>query len=511
MKKVKVIIFICLIISFIVVLFYGVFGTNLSSLTLKEIKENRTLKTDLISNLKINNISAIYDKDNNIFYYMISDRYEDEIKILNIDLENDFKYKIIGETLNIIRVDYKKTFEVIIYNDKFYFETKIKLTNLPIINIESKENILEETESVFNYINVEQSQKLFSNNSKIHVRGNTSKNFDKKSYKINMYDKNYNNEKEVNISDFYYGNSFVLDALYRDPSKIRNLLSTELWNDISNDFSNIKIYSEFVELFINNEYKGLYLLTEPINRRKLNLNKSTDKDTSVVIKVQQWNDINSKLDFSNIIEDAYLGYELKYPNKKELYKKSWDKVLSQVSQYYDNKVDSSYQTISSVFNIENYIDMIIFNAFINNSDNNIDKNNYFYINSLNDNEIFIQPWDMEYTFGTRYKGTAERNLLKNMEDYNQIYTGFYHGNSPEINKLLIERYLELRKNILTKEYFDSLLNKYLNELNKGAALRDSKLWYEYDLEKEIEEIRTWIYNRIEYFDKYVESLENEKF
>ena len=113
MKKVKVIIFICLIISFIVVIFYGVFGTNLSSLTLKEIKENRTLKTDLIANLKINNISAIYDKDNNIFYYMISDRYEDEIKILNIDLENDFKYKIIGETLNIIRVDYKKTFEVI--------------------------------------------------------------------------------------------------------------------------------------------------------------------------------------------------------------------------------------------------------------------------------------------------------------------------------------------------------------------------------------------------------------
>ena len=53
--------------------------------------------------------------------------------------------------------------------------------------------------------------------------------------------------------------------------------------------------------------------------------------------------------------------------------------------------------------------------------------------------------------------------------------------------------------------------KYLNELNKGAALRDSKLWYEYDIEKEIEEIRTWIYNRIEFFDEYVKGLENEKF
>lgn len=205
-----------------------------------------------------------------------------------------------------------------------------------------------------------------------------------------------------------------------------------------------------------------------------------------------------------------MGYELKYPNKEELYKKSWDKVLSQISKYYDKKAESSYKTISSVFNIENYIDMIIFNAFTNNSDNNIDKNNYFYINSLNDKEIFIQPWDMEYTFGIRYKTKAERNVYKDLEDYKKIYTYFYHSNAPEINNLLIERYWELRKNILTKEYFDNLLNKYLNELTKGAALRDSKVWYEYDIEKEIEEIRTWIYNRIDFFDEYVEGLENEK-
>ena len=243
MKKIKILAFIILIISFVVILFYGIFGINISFKSISEIKETRKLKKDLITNFKINNIETVYDKENNIFYYMVSDKYENKQYVLNFNLDSSYKYKILDETLNIINVDYKKAFDVIIYNDKYYFETKLQLTNLPIINITTDYNIVEDTESIFNYINVNNSQTLFSNNSKIHVRGNTSKNFDKKSYKINMYDKNYNNEKEVNLSNFYYGNSFVLDALYRDPSKIRNLLSTELWNDISNDFSNIDIYS----------------------------------------------------------------------------------------------------------------------------------------------------------------------------------------------------------------------------------------------------------------------------
>ena len=510
MKKIKIIVFIFLIILFIVVLLCGIFGTSLSFLDLNKIKENRKIKENLVDNIKINNIETIYDNKNNIFYLMVSKDYENKNYILNIDLDIGLKYKLIDETLNIIKVDYTKPIKMIIYNDKYYFETKIQLTNLSLVNIITKNNIVDDTESVFNYINSEVSQTLFSNNSKIHVRGNTSRNFDKKSYKINMYNKNYNSEKEVNISNFYYGNSFILDAIYRDASKIRNLLSTELWNDISNDFSNVNIYSEFVELFINNEYKGLYLLTEPINRRKLNLDKSTSQDTSVVIKAQEWNDLSSNIKFSNISSETFMGYELKYPNKESFYETSWEKILTKLSKYYDNGFNNDYNTIISTFNLNNYIDLIIFNAFTNNSDNNLDKNNYFYLNSLNSEEVFIQPWDMEYTFGIRYKGNAERNVYKNMNNYTKIYTGLYHKNATEINNLLIERYWELRKNILTKEYFDNLLNKYLDELNKGATLRDSKLWYEYDVEKEIEEIRTWIYNRIEFFDEYVESLENEK-
>lgn len=510
MKKFKIIVFILLIFSFILLLFFGIFGTSLSFLSSKEIKENRKLKEDLISELKINNLDTIYDKNNNIYYLTVSENYENNIYALNIKLEDGFKYKIVGETFNIIKVDYSKLIKVIIYNDKYYYETKIQLTNLPLINIETKEDITtNDTKSIFNYINSNNSDKTVTSNSKIHIRGASSQRFDKKSYKINMYDKSYNEEKEIIISDFYYGNSFVLDAVYRDTSKIRNVLATELWNEMSNDFSNININSEFIELFINNEYKGLYVLTEPVNRRSLNLNKTSFSDTSVIIKAISWLTFNNSDSISNIESITNSGYEIKYPNDEDLYPAVWEKFYSLTSNFYDANISNNFNIIKESFNLDNYVDIIIYNAFINNGDNYLKKNNYFYLKSLNDNYLYVQPWDMEFTFGLNYSSKGKNSTEKDMDNYSVIYTEFYHEYAPEINELLIDRYWELRKSILTKEYFNRLLDEYKNKLTKGAALRDSNIWYEYDVDEEIEDIRTWIYKRLDFFDEYVKGLENE--
>lgn len=508
MKKIKLIVFILLLISLILTLFYGIFGTSLSYLSLKEIKDKRSLNNDLVTSLKINNVDAIYEKKTNMFYYTVPSNFENKLYVLNLELEDGFKYKIIDETLNIIRVDYNKTINIIIYNDKHYFETKIQLSNLPLINILSEDEITSnDTKTQFNYFNNINTEKEVNANALMHIRGVSSKKFDKKSYKINFTNKSFSDEKDINIQNFYYGDSLILDSVYRDSSKIRNVLSIELWNSISNNFNNVDVHSEFVELFINNEYIGLYVLTEPINRTKLNLNKTTSNDTSAIIKTVEWRTIKDIKESYSVKDNIFLYYELKYPNDSDMYEKSWDVILNKLSKYYSNT--NSYDVINNVFNINNYIDMIIFNAFTNNTDNKLIKNNYFYVKNLKDSQLFVQPWDMEYTFGMNFDSEKDKMVDKNMEDFNKIYTDFYHEGSPKINGLLIERYWELRKNILTKEYFDKLLDKYLNELNKGSTLRDSNKWYEYDIKKEIEDIRNWIYNRIEFFDQYVESLENE--
>ena len=57
-------------------------------------------------------------------------------------------------------------------------------------------------------------------------------------------------------------NDWVLYAPWQDKTMIRNVLIYQLSNDIGRYTSRTR----FVELFLNNEYKGVYVLMEKIKR-----------------------------------------------------------------------------------------------------------------------------------------------------------------------------------------------------------------------------------------------------
>lgn len=506
--KLKLSIFISLIIVLLVCLYYGIFGFSVSYLSETEIKETRKLKENLISYFKINDIDTVYDDENGIYYYSIPSEYENKKYTLKLNLDSEYKYKIVKHNTNIITVDYNKTYKIIIYNDKNYYEAKLKLTNLPLISISTDADITDSpTNSVFKYINPSNLDNVLTYNSKIHIRGASSKFFDKKAYKVEMYNNDYENEKLVNISNFYYGSSFILDAMYRDNSKVRNMLATNIWNDIAKSFTNVNIYSEYVEVFINNKYIGLYVFTEPVNRRNLNLNKSSQNNTSVVLKSSNWI-LPNFYGYYNLIDDVYEGYELKYPNNEELFNTAWNSILTKLSKYYPSKTENNYNTINNIFDLENYMNLVLYNSFIDNEDNGMVKNNYFYQKTLND-KIYIQPWDMEYSMGLGFSATAPGGYEKTPDDYKRVTFGINHPNSKRITEELINKYWEFRKTVFSEEYLDNLLKEYKEKLNKGAAKRDSKIWLEYDIEEEIEDVKTWLHNRIEVYDDYVRGLENE--
>ena len=505
--KLKLSVFIILFIILLVTLYYGIFGFSVSYLSESEIKESRELKEDLINYFKINGIETVYDNTSDIYYYSIPLDQKEKKYTLKLELDDGYKYKIKKQSTNIITVDYDKTYNIIIYNEKNYSEIKLKLTNLPIISIISDSEITDnDTNSVFTYINPSNLDNTIIYNSKIHIRGSTSKAYDKKSYKINIYNNDYDKEKRVNISNFYYGSSFILDALYRDGSKVRNALATKLWNEVSNDFTNVDVYTEFVEVFINGSYHGLYLFMEPVNRRNLNLNGSGLNNTSVVIKSNDFH-LPKFNDYATVIDDVYYGYELKYPNDETLFNASWNSILSKLSQYYKATTNSSYEEINNIFNMDNYIDLLLFNSIINNEDNEFIKNNYYYQKELGD-KIYIQPWDMEFSFGLSYSANLNHNVEETLDDFNKIVFDIKHS-SDKINKLFVKKYWLLRESFINTKYFDEILDEYKDILCNGVAARDSSKWYEYDVSENIEEVRTWIYQRLEFYDNYIRGLENE--
>ena len=128
--KIKLVIFIILVIILSIIMFYSVFGFNISILNLDMIKKSRTLKEDLISELKINGIDTAYDKNNNIYYYNVDSKEEHKNYILKLDLKDGLKYKILNNNFNVIKVDYDRVYEIVVYNKDFY--SKINLWQIKL-------------------------------------------------------------------------------------------------------------------------------------------------------------------------------------------------------------------------------------------------------------------------------------------------------------------------------------------------------------------------------------------
>ena len=96
----------------------------------------------------------------------------------------------------------------------------------------------------------------------IEIRGSSSQIFPKKSYGFETRSSDWSEDLDVSLGGFPEEEDWILYGPYSDKSLIRNKLTFDLSNSIGYKASRVKFYN----LFINNDYKGLYVLMEKIKR-----------------------------------------------------------------------------------------------------------------------------------------------------------------------------------------------------------------------------------------------------
>ena len=108
----------------------------------------------------------------------------------------------------------------------------------------------------------------------IEVRGSSSQMFPKKSYGFETKNEDWSEDVDVSLGGFPEEEDWILYGPYSDKSLIRNKLTFDLSNSIGYKASNVKFYN----LYINNDYKGLYVLMEKIKRdeNRVNIAKLED-------------------------------------------------------------------------------------------------------------------------------------------------------------------------------------------------------------------------------------------
>lgn len=347
---------------------------------------------------------------------------------------------------------------------------------------------------------------------------------------------------DYNLLGLREASSFILDAMAIDRINMRNRVCFDIWNEFSklpyeSDFEGRNgTVGKFVEMYINDNYKGIYCVTDKINRKLLNLKKpKTNDDGSLqqvrgVLYKHGTNDIEDQnnpgffVDNTVYIPQWHDAWELHEPEDFPC-AEAWQPLVD----LYNNSNYDNIDYVKEHFYLENLADYTIHLMALSISDNWGNKNKYFSIVNIAgddpDTRFVVTPWDLDTSLGGEYDGSKYDGdyLHWPIEDIVKSAPLPFAAamRSDEFHNIMRTRWIAGRAGALSIESVKSRLQAYADLfISSGAWQRTVELWadkeddycekYVNDLQKEIDLIGKWYEKRFAEMDEYfqVAGVEN---
>lgn len=406
-----------------------------------------------------------------------------------------------------------------VYNTKYQI-ISIKMTTLPIIKIESEdmptivdgEKIYENGKiTILESVNKDTlTYKEQTYPMKYRYRGDLSLKFEKKSFRLQLSD-------GENISKSLFGlrkdDDWNLSACYTDYSLIREAVVLSLLNQMAELEENPYIHPQgmvFCELFINDEYWGVYECLETMDTKQVSINKDHD----FIYKSNYFGVFDpDELRSYGQFEEDFLNIELEYYPPEHKYNR-YDNIADFTQFYYDNTY--TYAELSKVVHMDNFIDNYIAKMSLSLVDNDI-KNLYYCFEKQEDGSFRIRKeyYDFNYSFGDRYSATGYNNV-KEYPSENVLYTDTLEESIIDYElfvKDYVDRYWFLRTNVFSNENIIATIDKYYNEIvSSGGNIRNQIRWeleIDIDYEDEYERLIKFVNDHMKDVDKFIVHLSSE--
>lgn len=411
-------------------------------------------------------------------------------------------------------------FEIIVFDGRLWSEYYVTFTGLPIIDLAVSEGTYgsEEIAGTAAFFDTDFSLRGISQSEyNGHVRGNTSRMFPKKGYKLNLKKTTAAGEQELNKLPLFgmrKDDDWILYAIYNDDTKIRDRLSMEVWDSFgAREVSENSYYGPkmtYVELFCNNSYCGLYGLMEPVDDKQLNLAK---EDYSYKRKnpgglINQYAAFFEEDDPDIEVE----GFVLK-EGSREQGAELW-KPLAELSATLSMPDEEFVLSNSKVINTESVLRMWLFLQIITGHDHT--AKNMFYVAKYEEEgyQFYFAPWDMDLTWGNVSVG-----------EINPLYTAFEKETVDDrvrwetADRLLElncngsrayvqELYTELRKTVLTDDEVEKMVQSLDKEIrDSGAYERDKKRWPDGAHTNSCEGLLSYAKERLKFLDQALNDSE----
>ena len=336
-------------------------------------------------------------------------------------------------------------------------------------------------------------------------------------------------ELDTDLLGLRKASTFILDAMAIDRINMRNRVAFDIWNAFSRlpyetDFgSRNGTVGKFVEVFLNGKYKGIYCLSDKINRKLLDLKKPEVDAATGEVTIRGVLYKNGTNDIGNQNSAGYFNdytvYVARYHDAWELHEPeeyASEEVWAPLAELYAGNNRENYSYIKEHFYLENLADYTIHIMALSIGDNWGAKNRYFSIRNITKEDergkFIITPWDLDSSLGGNYNGTYYNGKYSNwtVKDVSKnppVPISPCMG-QPEFKALLKKRWIEGSIGAFAVDSVKQRLNDYADLFIESGAwqrtieARNSQDLIVEDLKKEVALIGEWYEKRFAEMDIY---------
>ena len=323
----------------------------------------------------------------------------------------------------------------------------------------------------------------------IKLRGNSSLGFNQKKYTIELRSED-GKEIDASLLGMPAHSDWVLLAPYNDVSAVRDPLAFQLWRDMGHWGPR----TQMVELTMDGEYRGIYILSEAIKRGKDRVNISKLKKTDIegrdvtggyLLRIDTFDDDDAT--FTSKVPGIGEGsmsseviWSCIYPKKKNLQPEQFSYIQSYVDTV-EQVIQSDYfadpeRGYARYIDVPSFVDYFIHTELSLNADG-YKRSAYFYKEKLHADgtggKLVAGPvWDYNLAYGNANFANADNIEAWNFEGASNNPTPALWQRllqDPAFRKAVKTRYQKLRKNVLSNKSINAYIDRHAELLKPCIA------------------------------------------
>lgn len=366
----------------------------------------------------------------------------------------------------------------------------------------------------------------------IEIRGHSSQMFNKKQYGIELRDQQGNDIK-VGLLGMPEESDFVLNASYIDKTLLRNVLTYK----ISNDMGRYASRTQYCELIINGDYRGIYILQEKVKRDKnrINIKKMSANDISgdpltggYIVKIDRvdpgdkyWTSPYAAVIGSN---KAPVTYIHEYPKAADILPEQQNYIKNYITMFekimFSSLFKDPFAGYYNYIDIDSFVDYYLINEFSKNTDAyRLSAFMYKDRDSENGKLVMGPVWDYDISYGLAdYDDGYNPSGWQALKHYEDLWSApFWTTNlmmDPVFKNKLAKRWHELKNNILSISTINNFIDQNVTYLAEARERNFTKwndlfnpLVYTWpnknrftSYQQEINYLKSWISQRINWLN-----------